>query len=57
MRHGDYKALLPRREKQWELYDLSEDRQELHDLAETMPDIAREMAAQWNEWAKTHGVN
>lgn len=57
VRHGNYKALRPRKTKQWELYDLSTDRQERHDLAEAMPDEIKSMAARWKAWAETHGVN
>ena len=35
----------------WELYDMSEDRMELNDLAEQFPDRLAAMANQWEEWA------
>ncbi|MEM9658654.1 MAG: arylsulfatase [Planctomycetota bacterium] len=56
VRHGDYKALLPRGSKDWELYDLSQGRQETHDLSETMPELVEKMAARWDAWATSHGV-
>ncbi|MEM9368942.1 MAG: beta-L-arabinofuranosidase domain-containing protein, partial [Planctomycetota bacterium] len=56
VRHGDLKALLPRREKQWQLYDLLHDRQETLDLASEQPGMVAEMAATWKEWADRVGV-
>ncbi len=56
VRHGDFKALLPRRTKAWQLYDLAIDRQEQNDLASEKPELTKTMAAQWERWAKTHGV-
>ena len=35
----------------WELYDMVEDRTELHDLADTLPDQVRALAAQYADWA------
>ena len=35
----------------WELYDMSNDREEMHDLAATMRDNAVAMADQWEAWA------
>ncbi len=37
--------------KAWELYDLDEDRTELHDLAEKMPERVAMMDKLWQEWA------
>ena len=31
----------------WELYDLSHDRAEMHDLAEKQPERVKEMSALW----------
>jgi arylsulfatase len=36
----------------WELYDMAADRTELHDLAAKHPQRVREMAAQYDAWAK-----
>jgi arylsulfatase A-like enzyme len=36
----------------WELYDISKDRSELHDLSETHPDRVKEMAAIWDDYAE-----
>ncbi|MEM6777468.1 MAG: arylsulfatase [Planctomycetota bacterium] len=56
VRHGDWKALLPRRDNQWQLYDLSNDRQEQNDLAAAMPDLVAKMSAKWQAWASRVGV-
>ncbi|MFW6218887.1 MAG: arylsulfatase [Bacteroidota bacterium] len=36
----------------WELYNLYDDRTEVHNLAGKYPEKVDEMAAQWEEWAK-----
>ncbi len=36
----------------WELYDIEKDRTETNNLAATHPDKAKEMAGQWDVWAK-----
>ncbi len=40
----------------WELYDMDADRTELTDLAAQHPERVREMAAQYDAWAKRCGV-
>ncbi|MFI5610331.1 arylsulfatase [Amycolatopsis sp. NPDC051903] len=40
----------------WELYDLAEDRAELHDLAAGWPALVAELAAAWQRWAEEVGV-
>ena len=42
--------------KPWELYDMEADRTELTDLATKHPERVREMAAQYEVWAKRCGV-
>lgn len=42
--------------KPWELYDMEADRTELHDLAAKHPERVRDMAAQYEAWAKRCGV-
>ncbi len=55
MRWGSWK-LVREYEKPWELYNLAEDRTELHDLSET--DVAKrdEMIRQWEAWASQNQV-
>ena len=40
----------------WELYDLVEDRTELHDLAAKHPERVADMARQYEAWAQRCGV-
>ena len=40
----------------WELYDLSRDRAELHDLAAQQPELVAELAREWQVWADRVGV-
>jgi arylsulfatase len=40
----------------WELFDLSKDPAELHDLSAEQPDKLEEMVALWNEYKKDNGV-
>lgn len=47
VRIGDWK-LVAAKDQPWELYDLSTDRAEAHNLAATHPDKVRELAAAWN---------
>lgn len=35
----------------WELYEMKQDRTELHDLASSRPELVREMSAAWEKWA------
>ncbi|MFC6101201.1 arylsulfatase [Olivibacter domesticus] len=59
VRLGDYKAVMTWEEgktHQWELYNIRQDRTEQHDLATTMPQKLKSMAAAWQQWADTHQV-
>jgi arylsulfatase len=40
------------RQSAWELYDLSKDRTEEHDLATAQPEKAKDLAARWETWAE-----
>jgi len=51
VRVGDLKLVRRGRNGAWELYDMRTDRTELHDLAATQPDKAKELAAKWETWA------
>jgi arylsulfatase len=58
VRSGDWKLVLKASFKypfdgKWELYNLREDRTEMHDLSEQYPEKVEEMKAMWEEWA-TH---
>lgn len=41
---------------EWELYDIENDRSELHNLAETHPEIVAELDAEYQKWAKRCNV-
>jgi arylsulfatase len=55
VRIGKWK-LVRRYPRAWELYDMDADRTELHDLAAGEPERVRQMAAQYDVWAKRCGV-
>jgi len=42
--------------RDWELYDLDQDRTELHDLSDQQPERVEAMGTQWQEWADRCGV-
>ena len=55
IRAGRWK-LVSEQNKAWELYDMVEDRTELHDLAARDPDRVKSMAEQYHLWACGCGV-
>ncbi|MEP0842875.1 MAG: arylsulfatase [Phycisphaerae bacterium] len=55
VRQGQWK-LVAQHGKPWELYDLQADRTELNDLADQHPQRVKEMAAQYEAWARRAGV-
>ena len=55
VRIGRWK-LVRRHPRAWELYDMDQDRTELHDLAARMPERVEAMAAQYDAWAERCGV-
>jgi arylsulfatase A-like enzyme len=55
IRSGDWK-LVSKHPGPWALYDMTTDRTEMSNLAAQQPDRVREMAAQWDTWAKRVGV-
>jgi arylsulfatase A-like enzyme len=56
IRVDDWKLVRLGRNGPWELYNLKDDRTELHDLAAKEPDRAKELAGQWDAWADRTGV-
>lgn len=57
IRKGNWKlVMLPNSADGWELYDLSKDRIESHDLAAEYPEKAKELQAEYDAWAKRCGV-
>ena len=49
LRVGDWKIVAAGDDSPWELYDLSTDRCESHDLATAQPDRVKDMAALWTQ--------
>jgi arylsulfatase len=59
IRQGDWKALYlppPYGPGAWQLYDLSCDRGEIHDLAASHPDKLAELLALWDRYVAENGV-
>jgi len=61
MRSGDWKLVSAydysaRKFREWELYDLSNDRSELIDLSEQNPELKEKMIGQYNDWCERAGV-
>lgn len=59
IRKGNYKAVFipkPKGPEKWQLYDLSEDMGEIHDLAEEKPEILSELVRHWLAYVAEFGV-
>lgn len=56
VRKGNYKLVMLSSSPGWELYDESTDRTESHDLAAEKPELCKELAADYEAWAKRCGV-
>jgi arylsulfatase len=57
VRQGDWKLVHDNTVNRWELYDLSRDSNEMHDLATSQPERVERMLADWQAWAKRTGVD
>ena len=55
-RKGDWKIIGKIGSKQWELYNLANDRTEQNNLAAEETEMVKELAAAWEKWAETHCV-
>ncbi len=55
VREGDWK-LVAAKSGDWALYNLAEDRTELNDLADAMPERAEAMLQAWDAWAERVGA-
>lgn len=51
IRQGSWKLVWDKLVGRWELYDLSVDRTELHDVASSQPERVEAMSTDWHEWA------
>jgi len=57
VRDGDWKVAYLKQTKSWELFNIAEDRTELHDLSKKYPEKLNKMTAAWEKWAEQHGLN
>ena len=55
MRDGKWK-LVSQFPNNWELYNMEEDRTEMHNLSDPYPERVKQMAAAYADWAKQVGV-
>ncbi|WP_166831473.1 arylsulfatase [Thalassoroseus pseudoceratinae] len=55
IRDGKWK-LVAKKSRDWELYDLEKDRTELHDLSDDHPELVKQLADQWETYAKRANV-
>ena len=56
VRHGKWKIVWTNFARKWELYDISQDRSEMNDLASKHPSKVQELSTLWHKWAETHFV-
>ncbi|MBL8209569.1 MAG: sulfatase-like hydrolase/transferase [Bryobacterales bacterium] len=56
VRDGKWKITAIYPKGPWELYDIEADRTEQHNLAAQHPERVKQMAAQWEQWAKQNKV-
>jgi arylsulfatase len=56
VRAGQWKLVAKGSDGPWELYDVTADRAELHDLSAAHPDRVADMAARWKQWAGSSNV-
>lgn len=55
IRRGDWKLVLEHG-REWQLFNLAEDRSELKDLAKEKPELVSELVTDWQAYAKKTGV-
>ena len=56
VRKGHWKAIQKFGKNNWELYNIEQDRTELHDLAKKKPELVKRLSEKWHQWACTHKV-
>lgn len=52
VRKGNWKAQKNNQMSEWELFDLSTDRAEEHNVASRYPDVLNDLVAHWTDWSK-----
>ena len=55
LRRGKWKLVM-KHKGPWELYDIDADRTEQHDVIAEQPELAKELIADWEAWAKRADV-
>ena len=56
IRKKDWKLVRIEKNEPWELYDLSKDRTEIYNVAESNPEKVQELAKEWEDLARTYEV-
>ena len=56
LRKGDWKLVATSPEAPWELYNLQNDRVEMHDMARQYPEKVKDMVAMYKAWSKKVGI-
>jgi arylsulfatase len=56
IRIGEWKLVAKGTDGPWELYDMTTDRSELHNLAAEQPDRVKELSEKWQHWAEQSHV-
>lgn len=52
VRAGDWKLVARGAGRDWQLYDMANDRTETHDISGEHPEVVAELAAEWDAWAE-----
>jgi len=56
VRYGDWKLVTLGPKRQWELYNIKNDRTETNNVAVQHPDLVEKLKNKWNEWANKNKV-
>jgi arylsulfatase len=56
IRDGNWKLVWDKKVRKWELYNMADDRTEMHDLAEQKPTLVGQLRSQWEKWAQKTDV-
>lgn len=56
IRDGEWKLVAKGINGKWELYNITSDRSEMHDLASEQPDRVKELSTAWQTWAEKSQV-
>lgn len=56
VRQGDWKAVLTENNNRWYLYNVKNDRTELHDMSKMNPKKLKQLSTKWQQWANENFV-